>query len=560
MSLQAGFPVLDVLLCCLTRGRTALVLMALFAARAAVAQSLSVVAVSPPPNALAVPAGSSISVTFNKAVNPSTITPARFWTFGRWSGTASGTFAFSNGNATVTFTPSQPFSAGETVMVILNHDIQATDGAFLREAGYSQLFWIRSQTAAMSFALCEQFSTRSDPKELVRSYGGFAADLDEDGRLDLAIVNEISEDLRVFLRQRGSTCQYGDMLEPPSPCGAIASPSETADFNHDGHTDACVVNVADDSVSILLGQGDGTFAPQQSVTVGDNPRGVCVLDADGDGDLDIVNTNTVSDNLSLLLNNGAGLFGGPTFLPTGGTGEFAIAAADMTGDGIMDLVVGANSSQQIVIRRGNGDGTFSSHSNQLAGGQVRQIAVGDIDADGDADVCCAGGMSNIASVLRNDGNGFLAAAEIYPVGSYAGASDLGDLDGDGDLDFAVSSFFGQWQLLLNNGDGDLIEGESFDPPQIASCAIIYDVDNDGDVDLALIDELEDVVLIMKNSGTASSADLNHDGVVGPADLAALLSQWGQCQAPTPCDADIAPPGGDGMVGPFDLSTLLSDWS
>lgn len=525
----------------------------------AVAQPLQVVAVSPAANALSAARSTSITITFDRPVNPASIGPASFWAFGRWSGAASGSYSFSQGNTQVTLSPSKAFSAGELVLVMLSHSVQAADGAFLRQGGYSFQFWTVSRPTPMTFTVADQFSTRYQPNEPARSYGGFAADLNEDGWLDLGIVNEISADVRVMLNMADASGQYGPMLQPPNPCGPVASPSETGDFNRDGHTDACIANTQGSSISILLGNGNGTFAPQQLIGVGGIPRGLAVLDVDGDGDMDIVNTNAGSNNISLLINNGQGVFAPPVYIPTVGEGEFAIAAADMNGDGLMDLVIGTQLDERIVVMRGNGNGTFSLLGTQQSGGPVRQLSVGDLDGDGDVDVACVNGLGNVAAVLRNNGTGQLNAPQIYVADKYAGASDFADLDGDGDLDWMISSFFGRWQIKLNNGNGVFTDGPTFQPPQIASCAIIYDVDNDGDVDLALIDELQDFIIIMKNSGTARPADFNGDGVVGPADLAVLLGQWGVCQPSGPCTADIAPPGGDGVVGAGDLAVLLGSW-
>jgi hypothetical protein len=190
-----------------------------------------------------------------------------------------------------------------------------------------------------------------------------------EGTISLArglIVNEDTADLRVFLNKATGDGLFGDFLRPPARVNAQASPSEPADFNQDGIVDVCVANIRTNSVSVLLGNGDGTFAPQQEIRVGLQPRGITVLDADGDGDLDIVNSNSGSSNLSLLLNDGKGVFLTPQFFEGGGEAEWALEATDMDGDGILDLVVGAQASQAVVVNRGVGDGSFVSVELQSA--------------------------------------------------------------------------------------------------------------------------------------------------------------------------------------------------
>jgi hypothetical protein len=80
------------------------------------------------------------------------------------------------------------------------------------------------------------------------------------------------------------------------------------------------------------------------------------------------------------------------------------------------------------------------------------------------------------------------------------ASDLGDLDGDGDLDWILSSYgSSKWFVFRNNGSGVMTSAQSFPAPQAASCSVFLDFDNDHDLDLALVDEVADVVLLMRNN-------------------------------------------------------------
>lgn len=464
--------------------------------------NLVVVSVSPAPRTMSASTIASIEIEFDRAVNRNTIDKDSFWAFGRWSGAADGEFSFSNGDRTVTLTPDAPFSAGESVMVILANTIAAADGSMIRSAGYSYQFMISAAPAAADFTLLDTLSTRTQPGVSTRAYGGVATDMDNDGWLDLSIVNEDTADVRVFLNQADGSGNYHDFLQPPTPVGQRASPSEPSDFNRDGHADLAVVNIDDATVSILLGLGNGFFEPQQVITVGAQPRGVAILDADGDGDTDVVNTNSAGGggNLSLMLNDGSGSFGLPTFFDGGGTSEWALAAADMNEDFILDLVIGARATGNptIVVNRGNGDGTFSFTSSQSAGGAVWMLNAGDVNGDGHEDVATANSSNNNGAILLGDGAGNLAPPQTTPTDSFPLATDLGDIDGDGDLDWAISSFSGDWQLFLNDGSGSFDFDQSFPAPQAASCALMLDFDNDGDLDLALIDELADVVILMKN--------------------------------------------------------------
>jgi hypothetical protein len=527
----------------------------------AIAGELAVTAVEPAINAGIVGVYSPIKVHFDMPVMRSTVTAETFWAFGRWSGTVQGAISFSNADQTVTLLPDHTFSHGESVTVILSHDVQAADGSPLRSAGYSWQFTTRARSAPMAFSLLTTLPTRTIPTQSVRTYGGIASDLNHDGWLDLTLVNEDSADLRVFVHAANAFAPYSTFVQPTFPVGPRASPSEPADFNHDGHTDITVVNINSNNVSILLGNGDGTYAPQQLVVVGSTPRGNAVLDADGDGDIDIANTNSSGfGSISLLLNDGNGAFGPPTFFEGGGNGEYALGSADMNNDGILDLVVGARATQQIIVNRGNGDGTFTPLTPQSAGGSVWMLVCGDVNGDGNIDVATANSSNNNGAILLGDGLGGLAAPQTVPTDAFPLGVDMGDLDGDGDMDLALSSFSGDWRLFTNNGNGTFAFLQEFDAPQAASCALFFDCDNDGDLDLGLIDELADVVIVQRNSGIAKPGDVDGDGVVNIDDLLTIINGWGACTLKQPCGADVAPsPGGNGTVNIDDLLLAINNW-
>jgi hypothetical protein len=466
---------------------------------------LTVVSVSPTPRTVVAERNAPIEIRFDRPVNTATVAPMQsFWAFGKWSGSAAGAITFSESDTVVTLTPDRPFSAGENVMVILSHDIEGADASALRAGGYSFQFWTKTVRNVMNFDDVQTLSTRTSPTAATQAYGGFASDLDGDGFLDLSIVNEITADVRVFLSRADNTATFDGFLTPTNAVGPRASPSETSDFNRDGHVDACVANINDNTVSILLGDGDGTFAPQQKVTVGFAPRGIAVLDVDGDGDIDIVNSNSGSNNLSLLLNNGSGVFGAATFFDGGVVNEWALAAADMNNDGMLDLVVAGNTSnvslQRVAVNVSNGDGTFTAPSVQNSDGRSWMLVLGDVSGDGNEDVAVINSLDNRGAILFGDGAGNLAAPQRYATDPFGLASDVGDMDGDGDLDWITSSFSGDWYLHRNTGAGVFSFDRTFPAPQASSCALMFDADNDADLDLALIDEVADVVIIMQNSG------------------------------------------------------------
>jgi FG-GAP-like repeat/Bacterial Ig-like domain len=496
-----------------SRGIGALALTGLLASGAPPEQSglaigdLQVVSTNPVRHRNDIPRETTVSVTFDRPLQTATVNSSTFRVYGRWSGRAEGVLSFSNGDQTVTLVPDRAFSGGETVYVNLGHSIMAADGSPLRSAGYAFQFTAaagrsgppRVGPAGRRFTQIGTLIVRTTPSVTTRAYGGLGSDFDGDGWLDLAIVNENSADLRVFRNRADGSGLYEPFLQPPTPVGRVASPNEPGDFDNDGLPDAATANIADNTVSIVLGRGDGTFDPQQVVPVGAAPRGLVVFDADGDGDPDIATANTTGNNLSLLLNDGNGVFGPATSFEGGGNGEYSLGAGDMDNDGIYDLVVGTRNDQLIHVLAGNGNGTFTHRSSRGAGGGTWMLALGDLDGDRNLDVATGNGLSGNGATLRGNGDSTLGPAVVVAASNFVVASDLGDLDGDGDLDWVLSSYGGaRWHLYVNNGAGVMTPDRVFLAPQAASCAVFLDFDNDSDLDLALVDEEADVVLLMRN--------------------------------------------------------------
>ena len=456
---------------------------------------LEVTSVEPDRHSIGAAVDAAIIIELDRPVAQASVTAASFSAFGRWSGTVSGSYSFANGDRTVTLTPDRPFSAGENVMVVLSHDLEATDGAFLRGAGYSFQFWVQALPAGLDLVELDRLDTDSPS----RPYGGIASDLNGDGYLDITSVNEDTSDLRVFMNTADGSGSFADFLLPTSTTGSVPSPSEPADFDRDGNVDIVTANTGDTTVSVLLGNGDGTFQAQQEVSVSGVPRGVAVLDVDGDGDIDIATSDRTSGLITVLLNDGSGVFGGATTFGTGTNGEWGIAAGDMNDDGILDLVVGDQVAQRIYVYAGNGDGTFTLVDDQASGGAVWMLVLGDVNGDGHEDVSVANN-GNLGAILLGDGTGQLGAPQTYAVDPLVIATDLADLDGDGDLDWILASFKGDWALMVNDGTGSFSLEREIDAPAAASCSLMMDIDNDGDLDLALIDEIADEIVIMENIG------------------------------------------------------------
>jgi hypothetical protein len=465
------------------------------------AAALNVSSFSPAGNANNVPRASAVVVQFDAPVAPASVTTSSLRLWSQMTGSIAATRVWSNGNRTLTLTPARPFPAGDWVTLNLAKTITGADSTTLRNAGYTSQFLVAAARASVPwlFGKIDTVSVRATPNETVVLYGGNFTDLNHDHAIDYLAINEVSADVRVLLNRNDGSGKLAPYLRPPSAVGFEASPSEVADFNNDGHKDLATSNTSTASISILLGRGDGTFLPQQSISVGGLTHGIAALDVDGDADIDLVSATESGNAMYMSLNNGSGVFSSATSFDSGGNGEYALASGDMNGDSISDLVVGTRNDQRIRVLTGNGNGTFTQTSNQVAGGLTWKLVLGDVNNDGKLDVANVNSFSNNGTILLGLGNGSLSPPTSYPFDGHMVASDLGDLDGDGDLDWVTSSYgANRWYLLRNNGDGSFVRDRQLMAPNNASCASLYDIDNDGDLDLALADEIADVVVLYQN--------------------------------------------------------------
>ena len=459
---------------------------------------LGVLSTSPARNGLAASTSTSITVTFDEALNASTVNSSSVAVWGRWSGVTPGSVTV-NG-ATMTFRPMRPFFPGETVSLSLARTVRGQSGSEL-VGGHSFTFWVRSSPGEGTFTLVDTLTTRLPGEGLIQSYGIYAGDLDADGSPDFTIPNETSDDVRVMLNDGCGVLGGVDIHDLPN--GSTPSSNEGADYDGDGIMDFAVAHIGNGNMSVFIGLGDGGFAPAVVYPSGNNSRGLTTLDAEGDGDTDIVLAHRSGSDMGLHRNNGDGTFAPVQLFPGGVSGETCVSAADADNDGHMDLFVGGYNSDDVSVLLNNGTGSFTVSDTVSVGGQNPWMtAVGDVDSDGNVDVATCNAFSASSSVMRGDGAGMLLPANVLPMGNFMLAVDLGDLDGDGDLDLLGSSLStATWFGYKNDGLGNFTAPFSLPASNSASCATLVDYDRDGTVDIVGIDEFDDLIFLYKQDTT-----------------------------------------------------------
>ena len=251
----------------------------------------------------------------------------------------------------------------------------------------------------------------------------------------------------------------GIQLPVPFPTGNGAQFIASGDFNGDGFPDLAVSNGADSTVSVLLGNGDGTFTAPQAFPagIGSFTAGITVGDFNGDGLLDIAVVDALNNNVDVLLGNGDGTFQPPQMylaVPNGCC-PLVIAVGDFNGDGAADLVVTSTFNfGTVVVLLNNGNGAFAAQQPSSTGIGPEALVVGDFNHDGFLDVAVANLMSNSVSVLLGNGDGSFQPQQQYNVGMVPDGITAGDFDGNGSLDLAVSNSGDKTvSVLLGNGNG-----------------------------------------------------------------------------------------------------------
>jgi hypothetical protein len=356
------------------------------------------------------------------------------------------------------------------------------------------------------------------------------ADFNNDGKPDLAVVNEgpssasgSQSSVSVLLGNGNGSFKPAVTTNAPGSFPSLVA----GDFNGDGFADVAVPNVGsggNSAVEILLGKGDGSFqAHPLFLNVDQAPVAVAAGDFDGNGALDLVTANISSGTLSLLLGNGNGTFQPRIDLAVGAAPR-AVSVGDFNGDGKLDVVTAQQLSDSASVLLGHGDGTFASPQVFTASGTnftPDSMVVADVNGDGKLDLTIKS-----LSVLDSDafqlgallGNGdgtfqrpILSAAQ--PGGS--GDLVLGDFNNDGLIDAAVADVLGaasgNLSVFAGNGDGtfesqirlDLLTGG--DGPEGAAAA---DLNGDSRVDLVAANISSDTsgtVGVLLNASTGTTA-------------------------------------------------------
>jgi hypothetical protein len=392
---------------------------------------------------------------------------------------------------------------------------------------------IENLGSASAYSLTTELTQASAPFQStlaptsIRAWEAVTGDFNGDGRLDLATAdfNAYSDagSVSVFLGNGDGTFQ------PPAvyAVGNLPLALAAGDFTGDGRTDLAVANALDNDVSVLLGNGDGTFQAAQTYAAGSVPDAIVAGDFTGDGRTDLAVANRESGDVSVLLSNADGTFQNQVTYDVGRE-PYSIIAGDFADNGRIGLATANFGSNDVSVLLGNGDGTFQNQVCYAAGPVPYSIVAGDFTGNGRTDLAVAtngfyagNNAGSDVSVLLANGDGTVQAPLHFGLPPNPGPLFAGDFNGDGRLDLAVGDGSDDTvSIFLGNGDGTFkTSGVPYPVGGGGGAFAIGDFNGDGRLDFANASSSDVAVLQGNGDGTFQTAVAIAAGV----DTSAIVS-------------------------------------
>ncbi|GEM_PF-4855809 len=293
--------------------------------------------------------------------------------------------------------------------------------------------------------------------------------------------------------QPGEICQTQG---PDLPAGIDPCSLSVADLDDDGRPDLAVPNSnwilpagSTHVTNILRGFGNGNFAAAVAYDAGaELPVGLATGDFDGDGDLDVATANNDANAAFVALNQGGMSFADASEAPLG-TVASSIEAGDVNGDGVDDLLVATPEGLAVIVQDFGG-GVQWIDMVDTGGGSPMHAELVDINGDGNLDIIAAVmdpiGEGDRVMIFRGAGDGSFPEFVSHPLSGDPWWVVAGDLNMDGDLDLAVADYgSNKISILLGNDQGGFSQRTELDVCVGPQSVEIADMNLDGASDLVV---------------------------------------------------------------------------
>lgn len=409
------------------------------------------------------------------------------------------TILLGEGDGGFTAAAGSPVSAGAQPLSVAAGDFNLdgkTDLAIANDASHNVTIQLNTcnyrPCSSASFILpAPTFSAGNNPN------GVATGDFNNDGKPDFAVASQGTNDVTVYLGNGTGGFTLAGSFAALTGAFSVA----VGDVNKDGKQDIVVANAfaAVNKVSVLLGLGNGAFAPANNISVGSAPFQAVIGDFNGDGNPDIAAANNTSANVSILLGNGAGAFA-PAVNYMVGTQPNGLAIGDFNNDGKLDIVTGSADTNIISILSGNGIGGFAPAASIDVGRHSAKFAVDDFNSDGKQDIAFSTFSSDNVGVLLGDGLGGFSLSGTF-AGSLSNGVAVGDFNGDGKQDIAyANSGSANVSVLLGNGSGGFAGPFNFGVGDFPTWVATADFDGDGRQDIVSVNAAaSDYAAVLLNS-------------------------------------------------------------
>ncbi|CAF4069866.1 unnamed protein product [Adineta steineri] len=352
--------------------------------------------------------------------------------------------------------------------------------------------------------VCNTFGFQQPPALYSTIAGGpqsvISADFNKDGHWDLAITDYYASSISILLG-----IGNGSFQQPAAVCGSGGVHPfwlVSEDFDKDGNLDLAMCNEASSNIAIFLGYGNGSFQMTATLVSGGTlPSSIVAADFNNDNKTDLAVANTGSDYITIFLGYGTGGFQTPGTSYAAYSSPSLLISGDFNSDGRIDLAVVCRGNDQLLIFLGFGNGSFQNNATYTTGSTPYSVRTADFTGDSKLDLAVANFYSNSISIFIGTGTGeFIAASPATYVTTSSSPIDIAiqDLNGDSKMDLAVCNQVGNTiTVFFGNGNGTFGQGQDYSSAgQKLQSIIAQDFNKDGKYDLAVTNQNSNSLAIL----------------------------------------------------------------